>query len=455
MRVPSPRSNWRKWTKCCHRSKLIIQGPRAASYPSMPGWGTQLKSPPPSLGTGLIKTASGGTTTTSRMSPTMPTTTVSAILSSSKPSRSFILSEYQEEPWNSPAGANDGVEGSNMHQNAQSSLEVTMHDVDVQKRKRKRVALVSSDSESDTTNHPRKKNKRRRKKKPNRKQESRSINGVDAERQRIVKATFGPIQKAVTTRLPWATASPSGDPGADDDEIEDLIDEAWDAGCDHLDINPDDIPPRTPQESKLINARISQVRGAIVTVADIFVPASYGFTDLNSLADPTPDNIAKAREHNRQLVEDLVGTFMYPDPTQTDDLSTICHHSVFQKVLNAAFFAKKGMNHRNHYFADKDELPLETLALIMDAVVCAIDRWKTGEHQTVAFTAEVYAPFHRTTMEFLAKWYNEFERDIYPENVARKLLRDMLTNGRCLLGAPLETAPAPKAMFPMHIFGLN
>ncbi|KAJ7018409.1 hypothetical protein C8F04DRAFT_1328178 [Mycena alexandri] len=365
--------------------------------------------------------------------------------------------EYEEKPWNNAAVANDG-EYDDIHKNAQSSLEesplfVTEYDVDVQKRKRKRAAVASSGSESEMDQSLKKnKNKKRRKKKANRKQGSRSIKDLDVERQGIVKASFDPIQRDVTTKLAWPVASPSGDPGADDDEIEMLIDDAWEAGCERQDVNPDDIPARTPQESNLIHARISQVRGVVVTVADALVPASYDFIDINNLTDPTDENIAQAREDNRQQVEALTGTFMYSDPTKTDDLSTICHHSVFQKVLNGAFFAKKGLNRRGHYFEGMEELPLETLALIMDAVVCSIDRWKTGEHQIVAFSAEVYAPFHISTMKFLEAWYVEYERDVYPENLARKLLRDMLTKARRISGQPAEKVAAQREMFPMHVF---
>ncbi|KAJ7040176.1 hypothetical protein C8F04DRAFT_1314134 [Mycena alexandri] len=369
--------------------------------------------------------------------------------------------------WNAGISSNDNTNGltidgvngdhdedDNYQEKSWNDTAVTEYDVDIQKRKRKRAAVASSGSEPEVDRSP-KDNKKRRKKRAHRKQGSRSIKDLDVERQGIVKAAFDPIQKYVTTRLPWPVASPSGDPGADDDEIEMLIDDAWEAGCEYQDVNPDDIPPRTPQESNLIHSRISQVRGVVVTVADAFVPASYNFVDINSLTDPTDQNLEQVREDNRQQVEALTGKFMYADPTKTDDLSTMCHHSIFQKVLNGAFFAKKGHNRRAHYFEGLEELPLETLALIMDAVVCSIDRWKTGEHEVVAFSAENYASFHVSTMKFLEAWYSEYERNIYPENLARKLLRDMLTKARRISGQPVEKVAAQRAMFPMHVFASN
>jgi hypothetical protein len=45
--------------------------------------------------------------------------------------------------------------------------------------------------------------------------------------------------------------------------------------------------------------------------ADKLVGAGYGFIDIQSLDDPTPENIAEVQETNRQLVADLEGKFMF------------------------------------------------------------------------------------------------------------------------------------------------
>jgi hypothetical protein len=45
--------------------------------------------------------------------------------------------------------------------------------------------------------------------------------------------------------------------------------------------------------------------------ADKLVRTGYGFIDIQSLDDPTPENIAEAQETNRQLVADLEGKFMF------------------------------------------------------------------------------------------------------------------------------------------------
>ncbi|KAJ7081495.1 hypothetical protein C8R44DRAFT_895021 [Mycena epipterygia] len=343
-----------------------------------------------------------------------------------------------------------------------------MQDVQVQRRKRKRRVPrfeKERDTESDLEEQPATQHQRTdsaasasksgkpRKKRTNRKQSSRSIRNLAPSRQQIVKASYGFLQKAVVLYFPWPKASPSGDPSADDDEFEGLIENAWEDSIDFLDLDPDEVEDRTEQESRLMRARISQVWSDIMTQADLLVPAAYGLIHLESLADPTPENIAATRESNRQLVEDLDGTFVYEDPKQTSDMATIGRNTVFQKLCTAALFGKKKANRRGHYFAGLSMLPIETMALLMDAVICAIHRWRTGEYKMVPFEGEVYATIHHTSIEFLNAWLTEYANNaIHPEDLARGLLRDMLVKARAVSNTPAETVQTSRSMFPMGVF---
>ncbi|KAJ7467960.1 hypothetical protein FB451DRAFT_1257596 [Mycena latifolia] len=343
-----------------------------------------------------------------------------------------------------------------------------MHDVDVQRRTRKRKRRVpapsqepdaDSELEGPTTHRqridsmgPTKSAPKSRKKRAGRKQSSRSIRSLPEDRQSIVQASYLFVQKGVTLYIPWPKCSPSGDPNADDDEIEALIDDAWDDAVDSLSLNPDDIEDRTEAEGRLIRSRISQLRGAIAKEADALVPTTYGFIDIQSLTEPTPEKIAVSMEKNRQLAEDLAGSFVYQNPKDTTDIGTICRNPIFQKILNAVFFAKKGANRRAHYFTDLEMVPQETLALFMDAVVCGIDRWKTGQHTGVDFDAEVYAPVHQDSMNFLDAWLAEFKKDKHPADLAQALLREMLSNARRISDTPAEKEHTRRSMFPMDIF---
>ncbi|KAJ6464431.1 hypothetical protein C8R45DRAFT_1107330 [Mycena sanguinolenta] len=359
-----------------------------------------------------------------------------------------------EPPWNSIpiSEVNDEEEG--LHDNAQSSLQAN---VNVQKKKRKRRVQAASDSDvedSHTTNS--------RKKRANHNRTSRSINAIDdPEHRLIVKAGYIAIEKAVCLEKPWPIVSPSGDPAAGDDGFENLINDAWDSAVDSLGLEPDfyDTRDTTAVERTLfepylqLRGRIPHVRSAIVKEADQLVRESYGFVDIMSLQDCTPENIKTVEEANRQRVAELRGTFMYSDPSDTSDLATMCRHPIFQKLFVACFFAPKGMNRRGFYFDGLDQVPLETMGLLMDAIICGINRWKTGRHTRIDFDAETYGGSgHESSMKFLKAWVAEYGAPLYPVNLAEACRRELLSNARQLSGEPSEEAPPCPSMFPMHVF---
>ncbi|KAJ6552942.1 hypothetical protein B0H19DRAFT_1263378 [Mycena capillaripes] len=353
-----------------------------------------------------------------------------------------------DNTWNAPQ--RDNGDDEDIHQNAQSSLEFTMHDVNVERKRKRTRSVPQADGGSDSDNSPStvRSQKRPRKKRAHRRQKSRSIREITGIRRSITEASYDFVQKRITIEMPFPAASETGDPSAADDEYQAVTEDSWDDAVKHLGLDPEEFQDIRMEESLLMRSRISQVRGYIMAVADKLVRTEYGFVDIYSLEDPTPEKIAEVREHNRDLVESLEGTFMFLNPKDTTDLATVGHHSIFQKLLNAAFFAKKGKNRRAHYFNDLEALPKQTFGLLMDATVCGIDRWKTGEHQMVPFEAEEYRPIHQESMQFIEDWTAEFSRDVYPVNVAQERLREMLTKARKLAQAPAEPSKQRRSMFP-------
>ncbi|KAJ6573254.1 hypothetical protein B0H10DRAFT_2348949 [Mycena sp. CBHHK59/15] len=279
-----------------------------------------------------------------------------------------------------------------------------MHDVNVQRKRKRTRSVPQANGGSDSDESPTVRSQKRPRKKR-----------ANADKN---------LEKRIAINNPFPAASETGDPSAADDEFQAVTEDSWD----------------------------DAVRGYIMAVANELVRT-----------ESTPEKIAEVREKNRDLVQSLEGTFMFLNPKDTGDLATVGHHSIFQKLLNAAFFAKKGKNCRAHYFNGLESLPEQTFGLLMDATVCGIDRWKTGEHQMVAFEAEEYRPIHRESMQFIKDWMAEFSRDVYPVNLARERLREMLTNARfhCISVAALaltrrfrrdysgfQASPAVLALFP-------
>ncbi|KAJ6544921.1 hypothetical protein B0H10DRAFT_1970008 [Mycena sp. CBHHK59/15] len=306
-----------------------------------------------------------------------------------------------------------------------------MHDVNVQRKRKRTRSVPQANGGSDSDESPTvRSQKRPRKKRANRRQKSRSIREIAGIRRSITEASYDFVQKRIAINNPFPAASETGDPSAADDEFQAVTEDSWDDAVRNLGLDPDDFQDIRMEESLL-------VRGYIMAVANELVRT-----------ESHPEKIAEVREKNRDLVQSLEGTFMFLNPKDTGDLATVGHHSIFQKLLNAAFFAKKGKNCRAHYFNGLESLPEQTFGLLMDATVCGIDRWKTGEHQMVAFEAEEYRPIHRESMQFIKDWMAEFSRDVYPVNLARERLREMLTNARKLSEAPAEPTKTRCSMFP-------
>ncbi|KAJ7612279.1 hypothetical protein FB45DRAFT_875155 [Roridomyces roridus] len=366
-----------------------------------------------------------------------------------------------DKPWNTalvPEGDHqedtDSIPSQD-HAGAQSSLQVTMQDIDVTKKRKRRRPCVenSSESEDDDADKDKSSKKKTRKKRKERTQRSRSIRDITSDRQQIVKHSYALIQKSIAISKPWPAGSESGDPTANDDELDKLIRQAWNGAIDILDLDPEDYKPPTTAERNLIVSRISQLRGSIVAVADVAIPIFYKIGDPQSLPDPTPAAQETAVATNRDLIDMLQTTFNPNEPGSFDDM---CRHPAIQYVVNKSFFAKTGAGRRAYLFEGMDLFPVQTLALVLDAIICAIDRWKTGEHDVKAypFSAAKYGAEHVATLDFLRVWIAEFKKaEKHPVDLATECLKNLLKNGRQAAGISAETAPRVQvSRFPMHLF---
>ncbi|KAJ7482884.1 hypothetical protein B0H11DRAFT_2232257 [Mycena galericulata] len=97
------------------------------------------------------------------------------------------------------------------------------------------------------------------------------------------------------------------------------------------------------------------------------VPGAYGLQDIRTLLNPTPERIADAVGKNRKRVEVILKTYVYKDPDDITVPNTMFRNDIFQHVLNA------------QRLLDTTHLELVTLALIIVAVLCAIEEWTTGK----------------------------------------------------------------------------
>jgi hypothetical protein len=109
--------------------------------------------------------------------------------------------------------------------------------------------------------------KKKRKKRANRRQKSRGIREFTGDRRRIIEKAYLFLQKALAIHIPWPVASESGDPSADDDEFQILIEDAWAEAIEFLELDPEDFDEISLDESNPVSF------------------LSYGFPALTNVVD--------------------------------------------------------------------------------------------------------------------------------------------------------------------------
>ncbi|KAJ7645292.1 hypothetical protein B0H17DRAFT_1216079 [Mycena rosella] len=344
---------------------------------------------------------------------------------------------YEEEPWGtSQTREEDHIsDDGDIHRAAQSSLQVNMQDVEVHKKRRRQrrvqqpSTVEAGDSEDDQPPRQRRRSagsKGSRKKRTGRKRASRSIQDVDVSRQPIVKGSYPLLQKAIVLSNAWPVDSPTGGlQGCEDDDVGNMVLDAWDDAKEQL--NGEDAGDPTPHETNLIRSRAPGVRAAFKKAAEALVRANYGLVDLQTLVNPTPELIAKTIENNRAIYEKAEHTFFYLDPFNTGIPDTMYRNAILQNVFNLACFGVKA-NWRGHYFEGLDTIPVETLGLIVAAVKCGLDAWKTGRPLDVAFDFDPYAGVYKNACAHLSGWVTFSKTQ--PIDVAQPLLKEMLRAAR-------------------------
>ncbi|KAF7351884.1 hypothetical protein MVEN_01150000 [Mycena venus] len=329
----------------------------------------------------------------------------------------------------SPSDVNDQ---DNPHRNAQSSLVVQMQDVPVHqqrtrhRRKAATTAPVAADSsESENDERPARRRRTKRKKRTGRHQPSRSIKDITLDRQSIVKAAYPLIQREVVCKSGFPVDSPSGMPGASDDEYGNMVLDSWDDSHDVLDV-PRVGNPATP-EKNLIRSRVPAARLAFKRVVELLVPGHYGLVNPQTLPNLTPELKAKTIEANRAIIAKIEHTFYYLDPYNATVPDTMYRHVILQAAFNLACFGKRS-NRRGHYFRNMDAVPVETIALIVAAIKCALDQWKTGQQADVKFDGEAYAAYYNRVLDHLRGWVAYTATQSI--DVAGTILKEMLRVAR-------------------------
>ncbi|KAJ7738628.1 hypothetical protein B0H16DRAFT_94845 [Mycena metata] len=317
-----------------------------------------------------------------------------------------------------------------------SSLQVTMRDVQPsypRTRKRKRVEDDEDDSEEEDNEEPSQPKKKK----------SRSIASLPEEHQKICDAAFDLLKIELTLRMPFPVAVGRGRTArARADPFNELLLQAFTDAA--FDMKLEDVEP-IKADLDLIRSRVPQYRSALKVVARAVVPSAYGLVDIEDLDDPTEANINAVLEKNRKKVNDLLDTFIYADPENIAPDAMFCHKSI-QRVFTGYYFGR-GDNNRAFYFDGETRVPLVTLALIVVAILCAIEEWSTGRWESKSFSHKNYFKAYKATLAGLQKWMDRSEKRVAdgrePTNVTVDVLERLLRVARTVLRKPADD-PEPE-----------
>ncbi|KAH9910981.1 uncharacterized protein B0H18DRAFT_1129210 [Fomitopsis serialis] len=153
------------------------------------------------------------------------------------------------------------------------------------------------------------------------------------------------------------------------------------------------FPSNSVQDNEPGHDKDSQLRGELKNKVKPLVKCLYGFGDGSAKRD-----MRKNREKASALTHE--SAFAYKDPALNQPEGTyterkgIYRHPIIQKAINATWFANRADEGVvfEQYFEPVISLP--TIALILMAVHCCIDKWGTGKQTPVNFTENDYKAVH-------------------------------------------------------------
>ncbi|KAJ6592894.1 hypothetical protein B0H19DRAFT_1245699 [Mycena capillaripes] len=273
-------------------------------------------------------------------------------------------------------------------------------------RRRKRAADEDSSEEEDDDGEesplPPKKIKKK----------SRSIAVLAEDHQNICDLAFNYLKIELALHMPFPVSVGRGRTArAHSDKFTELLLTVFTDAAFELDL--ENAKP-TKADIALIRSRVPQFRSGLKATAREFVPGAYKLVDISSLDNLTQANINAQLEKNRHNVNGLLETFIYTNPEKITP-ETMFGHQIFQRVFTAYFFGD-GEKNRASYFEGKGEVPFVTIALLVVAVLCAIEEWSTGRRQTQKeakkFSHKNYFKTYEATLAGLKKWHGHCEKGV-------------------------------------------
>ncbi|KAK0442930.1 hypothetical protein EV421DRAFT_555931 [Armillaria borealis] len=217
-----------------------------------------------------------------------------------------------------------------------------------------------------------------------------------------------------------------------DEAADSLAITAWFMRLDYLIANAHykGRPSPTLEELNVIKQRRSQHRGDIKKAARLFVghPGNATFKFI------TPKDAAGIKQ-NRDLVEALTkrGAYTFADFASRQGLFET---PLLPQIIGKVYFDDGIKSEGLAFFGTDGEIPFTVVALVFAAILCAIDEWKTGRHDTknIAFTKPLYEDSYKTHLKNLQNWAKHCSEKMKEPQIPIDFRKKLYAQGKLFAG---------------------
>ncbi|KAK0421533.1 hypothetical protein EV421DRAFT_1981064 [Armillaria borealis] len=274
------------------------------------------------------------------------------------------------------------------------------------------VIADESDELPDTEDKPRKKKQ---------KWSLRTLQLTGA-REKVLLGSYSHFRFLLVTTDPWVV----------DEAADSLAITAWFMRLDYLIANAHykGRPSPTLEELNVIKQRRSQHRGDIKKAARLFVghPGNATFKFI------TPKDAAGIKQ-NRDLVEALTkrGAYTFADFASRQGLFET---PLLPQIIGKVYFDDGIKSEGLAFFGTDGEIPFTVVALVFAAILCAIDEWKTGRHDTknIAFTKPLYEDSYKTHLKNLQNWAKHCSEKMKEPQIPIDFRKKLYAQGKLFAG---------------------
>ncbi|KAF8883573.1 hypothetical protein BD779DRAFT_1472470 [Infundibulicybe gibba] len=216
-----------------------------------------------------------------------------------------------------------------------------------------------------------------------------------------------------------------------------MVGKAWEVALRLKGLDPIILAPGI---FRVIRAHGPQVRGEAKSKMVLLVAAIYGFNSGQSKKVITANrNLAESLKQEKGFVFKTLGNENTPR-------KGVYQNHIIREGINALWFQNK-QDEGIEFSELFDPIPVESIALILTAIECAIDEWATGFKTDIPFQAKEYMGIYNDHLDSLRAYGEHTSK----HDLLGKMCQKLYDDGRVHAGVPPKTMkhiPAiPYSMF--------